>query len=134
MERDEIVLPSVTEELNCMLPDSETDLIRTQYPQFRATAKCHSMVIQNRRHDECTVQDPGYQERVLKLRKLIAEAAVRRVPHKPLSRAQNAAGTAKDVTRSGEWKRTTGEGGWRIGEVGDAQEYETDRGDEEERF
>lgn len=69
-----------------MIPNGSPELIWALHPEFRATAQCHSMMIEHRRDDQRPIEDSRDQDGVLELRQLIAESAVGSIPEESLAR------------------------------------------------
>lgn len=77
-----------------MTPNGHPEPRGLQNPELGAAPESHGVVIQDRRHDQGPIEDGGQQDGVLELRELVAEAAVRSVPQKPLARTQRLCGAA----------------------------------------
>ena len=74
-----------------MVPNRDPNLGRARNPKLGATSERDGVVVENRRHDERPIEDPGDQYGVPELRELVAEAAVGREAEELFRRRYRAA-------------------------------------------
>jgi hypothetical protein len=63
-----------------MVPNCNPNVIGSRNPKLGAASESNCVVIEYRRNNQCTVENPSKQDSVLELRELVAEPTVGCVP------------------------------------------------------